>query len=105
MQIKISRIAENNIKEVFDYIVPNSLKYAEKAVRDIRSRIRNLKEFPYIGRYVPERRDKLYRELIYKNYRIIYSVYEKKEEILIHFVIHTSRNFKKIFNSYIKKSF
>lgn len=108
MKVIISNEARNNIKEIFDYIALDSLKYAKETTQNIRSYIHRLKEFPYIGRYIPELLDKHYkqhRELIYKNYRIIYSVSENKNEIYIHFVVHGARNFTQFFNSYLTNIF
>ena len=105
MNIIISNEAESDIKEIFDYISLDSLKYAKETTRNIRSYIRKLKQAPYIGRYIPEFKNKHYRELIYKNYRIVYTISENKKEIYIHFVVHGTRNFKTFFNLYIKKFF
>lgn len=45
------------------------------------------------------------RELIYKNYRIIYEVQENSKIIYIHFIIHVKRNFKSFYKNYIKNNF
>ena len=66
--------------------------------------IENLKRFPYLGRYVPELAEKRYRELIYQNYRIIYEVSSKEDTIFIHFIIHSRRDFKSFYDSYISKN-
>ena len=51
--------------------------------------INSLKQFPMFGRNVPEYSDPSLREIIYKNYRIIYLVKHKHLEIIS--VIHGSR--------------
>ena len=86
----------------FKYISLDSLKYANETLMNIYSRISELKTTPYIGRFVPEISDKDYRELIYKNYRIVYKVSEETNIVYICFVLHTKRNFISFFNSYIK---
>ena len=54
--------------------------------------INSLKQFPMFGRKVPEYSDPSLREIIYKNYRIIYLVKHKHLEIIS--VIHGSRKLK-----------
>ena len=106
MKIIISDEAKNDITEIFDYIALDSLKYAKETTQNIRSCIHKLKDFPYLGKYVDKslyKYYKQYRELICKNYIIVYSIY--KNEIYIHFVIHKSRNISKFFNLYLKNIF
>ena len=105
MKLTISDEAHSDIDSIFDYIALDSPRYAKETSENIYSKIDDLEHSPYIGRYVPEFKDKQYRELIYKSYRIVYSVSEIKNEIYIHFVVHGARNFKAFFNSYIKNFF
>lgn len=105
MQIIVSSEARNDITNIYSYIAADSVKYANKTVSNIYSRIAELETSPYIGRYVPEFPDKQYRELLYKNYRIVYNVSEETYSIYIHFIIHCKRNFKSFFYSYLKNNF
>ena len=95
MKIVISNQAKKDIIDIYKYIALDSPRYAKETIQNIQKDIHKLEETPFIGRYVPERTDKLYRELIYKNYRIIYNISEYK--IYIHFVINRKRNIKKFF--------
>ena len=104
MQVTLSPMAKKNINNIFDYISINSLKYAIETTQNIRSLIHKLEFSPYLGRYVPELTDKRYRELLYKSYRIIYSVYEDINIIYIHFIIHSKRNLESFYNTYISKN-
>lgn len=97
MKVLISNEAHKDIDSIFNYISRDSLKYANETSENIYSRIAELENLPYIGRYVPELTDKCYRELLYKNYRIIYSISDKKNIIYIRFVIHNKRNFKSFY--------
>lgn len=99
MKIVISTNAHNNIYSIFKYISRNPLKYASITSEMLYSRINILEVFPYIGRYIPEFNDKKYRELLYKSYRIIYSVSEETNIVYIHFIIHGKRNLNLYFNS------
>lgn len=50
MRIVISDEAHNDIDSIFKYISLDSLKYANKTIEDLYSRIANLENSPYIGR-------------------------------------------------------
>lgn len=52
---------------------------------------RRLTDFPYAGRIVPEIGDEAVRELIYRQYRILYVVQDGSAEILT--VYHSARQF------------
>lgn len=55
-----------------------------------------LKTMPRIGRIVPELKSYDFREVIYRNYRIVYRIVDD-ENIEILSVLHSSRDFKKAF--------
>jgi len=52
----------------------------------------NLEQFSNLGRRVPEYKDPNLREIIYKNYRIIYAIKEEQLEVIS--VMHGSRKLK-----------
>ena len=54
-----------------------------------------LKQFPKVGRVIPEMQEERYRELIEGNYRLMYEMLDD-EVILIQRVLHTSRFFKEL---------
>ena len=103
MQLIIPNTVSKDILEIYKYISKDSLKYAKETAYNIYSRIAELKFSPYLGRYVPEFQNKQYRELLYKSYRIIYSISEETSTIYIHFVVHSKRNFNSFYNFYISK--
>ena len=105
MQVLMSNETHEDIDSIFEYISHDSIKYANETSENIYSRIQELKNAPYLGRYVPELPGKHFREIIYKNYRIIYDVSEESNTIYIHFVIHRKRNFKSFYKSYINNNF
>ena len=105
MQIIISNNVKNDITEIYNYIVKDSIKYANETVNNIYSRIYDLGDSPYLGRYVPELTNKSYREIIYKSYRIVYEILEEKNTVYIHFVVHARRDLKNFFKTYIKNNF
>ena len=80
------------LKEIFDYISPDSKRYALNQVERIKSKTLILKSMPDVGRVVPELENSEIRELIEGNYRIIYRI-KTKDSIGILTVHHSSRNF------------
>ena len=86
MRILMSNEAHQDIDSIFEYISRDSIKYANETSENIYSCISNLENAPYLGRYVPELSTKHFRELIYKNYRIVYDFSEDSNTIYIHII-------------------
>ncbi len=80
------------LDEIARYVSRDSPKYASILIKQIFELANNLEDFPKLGRIVPEYKDPNLRELIYKNYRIIYLI--KKEYLEIISVFHGSRKLK-----------
>lgn len=97
MNIIISNTAHQNILNISKYLAKSSYKNAIETSNKIHLKISNLKYSPYIGRYVPELEDKHFRELIYKNYRIVYTIHNNY--IHIHFIVSRFQNLKYFFNN------
>lgn len=76
MAIKINwtRQAIEDIYEIREYYRPRSAKYAAQLTDKIFEKGDGLEKYPQIGRIVPELERPEIRELIYKNYRLIYHV-------------------------------
>ena len=91
MNIEWTSLAENRVYDIASYIALDSLSEAEKWIEDIFNQVGQLEDFPEIGRYIPEMdgRNDL-RELLFKNYRIIYKIEKSAVYIL------TVRNYKQI---------
>ena len=91
MKIEWTDQAENRVYDIAAYITLDSIMEAEKWIDNIFDYVQRLEIFPESGRYVPElptRKD--LRELVFKNYRIIYRIEKTKVYIL------TVRNYKQI---------
>ena len=56
-------------------------------------KVRLLERFPRMGRVVPEIRDEAIRELIYRQYRIVYVVDRGDEEVEVLTIFHSSQQF------------
>ncbi len=75
-----SNVAENDLKNIIEYIAADSPSNAFRIFKNIKQTASNLYTFPERGRVVPELRDQgilQYRELIISPWRIIYRISEK----------------------------
>ena len=81
-EIEWSSKAENDLNEIIDYIAQDSLEYALSFYEQVREKVENLIKFPRMGRIVPELDEPNIRELILRNYRIIYRILEKEVQII-----------------------
>jgi toxin ParE1/3/4 len=82
----------DDLKEIMNYISRDSVKYAYILKDNIFNLTEKLIKYPRIGRIVPEYKQDSIRELIYKNYRIIYLI--KTESIEILTIFHGTRRLK-----------
>jgi len=89
MKIEWTEPAILDLDGIRNYIARDSEYYASRFVGKIVEAVEKLEEFPEIGRRVPEAEEENIRELLFRNYRIIYRV--ETERILILTVIHGSR--------------
>lgn len=84
-----------DLKEIFDFIGNDSLRYASIVVNQIYSKVQLISSNPNIGRIVPEFNQKNIREILSgHNYRIIYKI-KKYNQIDILRVYHSARLLKK----------
>jgi plasmid stabilization system protein ParE len=78
-------VAENDLKEIIEYIATDSPVNALKILKRIKQKASSLYTLPERGRIVPELQDQgilQYRELIIPPRRIIYRISEMKINIL-----------------------
>ncbi len=92
VEIRWSDSAIKDLKNILSYTSQYSIRYSEFFLNGILEKIESLKIFPRIGRKVPESDDPNDRELIFQQYRIIYSI--SYENIMIEMIIHGSRLLK-----------
>lgn len=90
MRIRWSPLAVDRVSEIADYIAQDDPLAADRWVRSVFDRVKQIKNFSKSGRYVPEINRKDIRELVYGNYRIIYRIETKVVSVL------TVRHFKQI---------
>jgi addiction module RelE/StbE family toxin len=86
--------ALEDLESIAEYIERDSLFYAQSVVSKILGVSRNIKEFPLIGRVVPELGDENIRERFIYSYRLVYQM--RQQNILMVAVIHGKRLLKNI---------
>jgi toxin ParE1/3/4 len=89
MKIVWSPLALNRVNEIADFISQDDVEAARVWVIDIFGIVERLQNFPESGRIVPEIKRSNIRELIFKNYRVVYKVGHKHISVLT--VRHTKQ--------------
>ena len=91
MRIEWSARARTDLRDLQFYIAKDSEFYARRFVARIIGSVEKLSDQPYIGRRVPEAADREdVRELLFRNYRIIYLV--RPDVVSVVTVVHGSRD-------------
>lgn len=85
-----TEISIEDLKEIFDFIAEDSIRYATITSNKIFKRAQNISSNVHIGRIVPEFNDPLIREVIEGNYRIIYRVLNENQAAILR-VYHSAR--------------
>ena len=90
-RVEITRIAESDIQEIFEYISRDNKAAAIKWLEEIERQIDMLEDFPLRCPVIPEAQEleEEYRHLIYGNYRTIFRIGGSK--VIIMRVIHGAR--------------
>jgi toxin ParE1/3/4 len=82
VEILWSKKALSDIEELITYISKDSPSYARNFALKILESIETIRTFPHIGRIVPEYDDPQLREILFRNYRIVYKSSENRAEIV-----------------------
>lgn len=90
-RVEITRTAESDIKEIFEYILKDNRTAAIKWVEEIERQIESLKNFPLRCAVIPEADEmkEKYRHLIYGSYLTIFRT--EGTRVIIMRVIHSAR--------------
>ena len=94
VQIEWSEEAEEDLDDILFYLSKSSSQYANSFFDRVHEAIEYIKQFPQIGRKIPESKNPSDRELIIQKYRLIYRFIEEDDKILIMMIIHGSRLLK-----------
>ncbi len=88
MKIIWTKKAQNQLLSIEEFIAKDNLKVAAKFTDELLTLAETLIEFPEKGRIVPELSQKNIRELLHKNYRIVYLINRNSIEIVTIFEGH-----------------
>lgn len=91
-QVVWSYTATADLEAIADYIARDSSFYAAVFVREILEASRSLSEFSERGRVVPELGNQSIRELLVREYRLVYTI--KESNVVILGLIHGKRDLK-----------
>ena len=91
--VRWSSQARKDLESISDYYREVAPSYAERFEEQVFEATRKLERFPRAGRIIPEAEDEHLREILYRNYRIMYRVDAQDEEVLILTILHSSRQF------------
>lgn len=86
--------ALNDLKLIHDFIAIDSPSYANRFVNRINEKIKLLYKFHLVGKIVPEINKPDIREILIKNYRIIYKINE--DVVYISRIYHSKRLLTKL---------
>ena len=79
VKIILSKIAKSDLREIYNYIKRDSVKYALLELKKIETTIDKLQSHTFLGRKSTELKDDLIYELVFQNYKIIYEVLSDRE--------------------------
>lgn len=82
MKVIWSPLALDRVNEIADHIAEDNVVAARSWLVDIFGAVDRLQNFPESGRIVPEVKRPNIREMIFKNYRVIYRIERKQVSIL-----------------------
>lgn len=90
MRIEWSEPAVLDLEGIKEFIERDSEYYAIEFTGRIIEMVEKLSGFPNLGRKVPEVEDEKIREIVFRNYRLIYKLSD--ESILVLAIIHAARD-------------
>lgn len=83
--------ARSDLRGIREYIRNDSARYADLVVAELVAAARRLRQFPESGRTVPERGDPTLREVIWRNYRLVYRHLSAADEVHVLLVFRAER--------------
>uniref|UniRef100_A0A831XG01 Type II toxin-antitoxin system RelE/ParE family toxin n=1 Tax=Geobacter metallireducens TaxID=28232 RepID=A0A831XG01_GEOME len=97
-QIVWTEKASSHLQAIHEYIAHDSPVYAERFVRSLVKATVKLQDAPHCGRIVPEFNDPNLREVVFRNYRIVYSV-ANPSVLQVLAIVHGARDFVPAFST------
>jgi len=96
-KIRWTEKASANLLSILDYISKDSKTYAVRFVKALVRATERLESIPRCGRIVPELDDRRFREVVFRNYRIVYRIVGSNDDIEVLAVMHGARDMEKAF--------
>lgn len=90
MKIEWTAPAVSDLENIKAYIQKDSEYYASRFVARIIEIIETVPEFPLRGRAVPEAENENIREILFRDYRIMYRIQSEKIQLLT--ILHGSQD-------------
>ncbi len=92
--VRLTRQAQDELDAIIEYYERvGTADFAALFEEKLIEKLRALERFPRMGRVVPEIRDEAIREIIYRNYRLVYIVDSADEEVEVLTIFHSSQQF------------
>ncbi len=92
--VRFTEQAQNELDAIIEYYERvGAIGFAAVFEQKVIEKVRPLERFPRMGRMVPEIGDEAIREVLYRNYRIVYVVDRDDEEVEILTIFHSSQQF------------
>jgi toxin ParE1/3/4 len=85
--------AKADLQAIEEYYLGVAPAYADVIVEGLLASTNRLRTFPRSGREVPEIADEALREVIYREYRVIYYINEEADRVEVLTVLHSSQQF------------
>lgn len=96
-KVRWTEKASSNLHAIHNYIAKDSKMYATRFMKSLIMATTKLETMPHCGRIVPELENHKFREVIYKNYRIVYRIVENTKDVEVLAVVHGAREIKAAF--------
>jgi len=90
VKVAWTELSVEDLKEIYDYISQDSVRYAEITVNKIYNRVQILRNHPRSGKIVLEFNDQFIREIISGNYRIVYRIVTESQVDIVR-IYHSAR--------------
>ncbi len=98
VKLRWTEKASKNLQSIHEYIAKDSKIYAGRFTKSLILATRKLEKMPQCGRVVPELESHGFREVIYRNYRIVYRYLADRKEVQILAIIHGARDLQRAMN-------
>lgn len=93
-RVRFTEQARSELDAIIEYYERiGASEFAEVLEAKLIEKVRRLERFPRLGRMVPEIGDEAIREVLHRNYRIVYVLSRDEEEVDVLAVFHSSQQF------------